>query len=79
MDWSQINDIQESIPPAAALAEQPASLEISISDTDLKELLKEIKGLQELVKYMYSQNEMDEVLAINTRLEEENIRLKSQK
>tara|TARA_R110001592_G_scaffold59567_4_gene180729 strand:+ start:5897 stop:6106 length:210 start_codon:yes stop_codon:yes gene_type:complete len=69
MDWSQINDIQESIPPE----------QISISDTDLKGLLKEIKGLQELVKYMYSQNEMDEVLAINTRLEEENIRLKSQK
>jgi len=77
MDWSQINDIQESIPPE--VAKQPASLEISISDTDLKGLLKEIKGLQELVKYMYSQNEMDEVLAINTRLEEENIRLKSQK
>ena len=61
-------------------AAQNSQILLRLKDgTEYKGLLKEIKGLQELVKYMYSQQEMDEVLAINTRLEEENIRLKSQK
>tara|TARA_R110000824_G_scaffold302564_3_gene490335 strand:+ start:1436 stop:1663 length:228 start_codon:yes stop_codon:yes gene_type:complete len=68
MDWNQINEIQESVPP---ILEAVPPIQVSVSDTDLKDLLKQIKELQELVKYMYSQQEMDEVLAINTRLEEE--------
>lgn len=68
MDWNQINEIQENIPP---IHESIPHIQVSVSDTDLKDLLKQIKELQELVKYMYSQQEMDEVLAINTRLEEQ--------
>lgn len=68
MDWNQINEIQENIPP---ILEAVPPIQVSVSDTDLKDLLKQIKELQELVKYMYSQQEMDEVLAINTRLEEQ--------
>ena len=43
MDWSQINEIQESIPP---IFEGVPPIQVSISEDDLKEVLRELERLQ---------------------------------
>jgi len=56
-----MNNMSEAIPPKISTSKQP--------------LLDEIKRLNQVIEDMYSQAEMDEVMAINTVLEEEIKRL----
>ena len=61
-DIYRMNNMNEAIPPPKiSKSKQP--------------LLDEIKRLNEVIEHMYSQAEMDEVMAINTVLEEEIERL----
>ena len=57
-----MNNMNEAIPPPKI-------------STSKQPLLDEIKRLNEVIEHMYSQAEMDEVMAINTVLEEEIERL----
>ena len=43
MDWNQINEIQESVPP---ILEDIPPIQVSISEDDLKEVLQELERLQ---------------------------------
>ena len=67
-----MNNMNEAIPPVSST--------LSYQNTDLQEihrLNRIIKDKNETIKHMYSQAEMDEVMAINTVLEEEIERLKN--
>ena len=74
--------INESIPPIqdeiSRLKDINDSLHITIKNLKRNEEIREehILELNDLIKYMYSQQEMDEMSAVQTKLEEEIIRLK---
>ena len=70
-----MNNMNEAIPP-------PKTKTIAeLTNEDAKDHISTLKGIiedkNETIKHMYSQAEMDEVMAINTKLEEEIIRLKN--
>tara|TARA_R110002050_G_scaffold37185_3_gene92435 strand:- start:167 stop:355 length:189 start_codon:yes stop_codon:yes gene_type:complete len=46
MDWSQINEIQESVPPILEASVALPPIQVSISEDDLKEVLQELDRLQ---------------------------------
>ena len=68
-----MNNINEAIPPPKTMAE--------LTNEAAKDHISTLKGIiedkNETIKHMYSQAEMDEVMAINTQLEEEIERLKN--
>ena len=68
-----MNNINEAIPPTKTIAE----LTKMFADDHISTLKGIIEDKNETIKHMYSQAEMDEVMAINTQLEEEIERLKN--
>ena len=68
-----MNNINEAIPPPKTMAE--------LTNEAAKDHISTLKGIiedkNEVIEHMYSQAEMDEVMAINTVLEDEIERLKN--
>ena len=62
-----MNNINEAIPPTKTIAE----LTKMFADDHISTLKGIIEDKNEVIEHMYSQAEMDEVMAINTKLEEE--------